>query len=362
MPFPLNKHHTAAIGNDMPVICETLNCCAPSPFDYYIETDPCEAVDDLEITTTELPEGNEDEAYEFQMEATGGTGDYIWTITGGTLPDGLTMDAAGLITGTPTGAGSSEITFSVADTGCSLAAATTDLTIVVNPEDPCGPLPAVSLVAYYKCNDVAFPYVDSLAGKNMTAVAGSAFPTVEPGIISTGFFNLAGVGSGSWGRNTDAQWELTGEAAFTLRAWFWYSGTSSTIYDTIVNSTGARYAIYMFDPFLGPVFKFQIRGSAGYTHKHYAAIPGVGWHRVIGIFRNGCGSYLKIDNNATTFFPDAIGLFPGSTFFEIQLPNALFAYPKTGVDEVGVWRGAWSETQMLYDWNSGAGRTYPDVP
>lgn len=342
--------------------CPTLDCCVANPFAYSIVIDPCEVADELEITTTELPEGDQDVAYSFQMEASGGSGNYVWTILSGTLPDGLTMSASGLISGTPTGSGSDDLEFQVSDADCSIEAATTDLTIVVNPEDPCGPLPAVSLLSYYKCDDVAFPYVDSHASKNMTAVAGSAFPTVEPGIINAGFFNLSGVSSGSWGRNTDAQWELTGEAAFTMRAWFWYSGTSSTLYNTVVNSAGARYALYMFDPFLGPVFKFQIRGSIGYTHKHYAAIPGIGWHRVIGIFRNGCGSYLKIDNNATTFFPDAIGLYPGSTFFEIALPNTALPYPKTGIDEVGVWRGAWSEAQMLYDWNGGAGRSYPDVP
>lgn len=318
----------------------------------------------IAITTSAIDPYSVGVAYSFQMQAAGGSGAYVWKINSGSFPTGLIMSVAGLITGTPTESGINPLVFQVNDTACANSPSDDGCTksLSMDAIDPCGPLPAVSLIGYYKCDDVAFPYVDSLAGKDMTAVAGSAFPTVEPGIINTGFFNLSGVSSGSWGRNTDAQWELSGESAFTLRAWFWYSGTSSTLFDTRVNSAGARYALVMFSSTLGPYFYFQVRGSISYTHRHFAPIGAIGWHRVIGIFRQNCGTYFKVDNNPTTFFADPIGLFTGSTFFEIQLPNTGLPYPKTGVDEVGVWRGAWSEAQMLHDWNGGAGRSYPDVP
>jgi hypothetical protein len=56
------------------------------------------------ITTTSLPNGNVSTFYSQQLAATGGSGNLAWTFTG-SLPDGLSMDAAGLISGTPTIAG-----------------------------------------------------------------------------------------------------------------------------------------------------------------------------------------------------------------------------------------------------------------
>jgi hypothetical protein len=56
------------------------------------------------ITTTSLPNGNVNTFYSQQLAATGGSGNLAWTFTG-SLPDGLSMDTAGLISGTPTIAG-----------------------------------------------------------------------------------------------------------------------------------------------------------------------------------------------------------------------------------------------------------------
>jgi hypothetical protein len=56
------------------------------------------------ITTTSLPNGNVSTFYSQQLVATGGSGNLAWTFTG-SLPDGLSMDTAGLIFGTPTIAG-----------------------------------------------------------------------------------------------------------------------------------------------------------------------------------------------------------------------------------------------------------------
>jgi hypothetical protein len=51
-----------------------------------------------------LPEGKTGEAYTATLSATGG-GTITWSISGGSLPPGLTLTSAGVITGTPTTAG-----------------------------------------------------------------------------------------------------------------------------------------------------------------------------------------------------------------------------------------------------------------
>jgi Peptidase A4 family/Putative Ig domain len=58
----------------------------------------------LEITSQdELPVGLAGTPYSVNLTATGGTGTYHWTVTGGALPAGLTLSPTGTISGTPTG-------------------------------------------------------------------------------------------------------------------------------------------------------------------------------------------------------------------------------------------------------------------
>ena len=62
-----------------------------------------------------MPPADVDVAYSAQLTATGGTGAYSWSVTEGTLPDGLTMSAAGEFSGTPTALGSATFTVQVTD-------------------------------------------------------------------------------------------------------------------------------------------------------------------------------------------------------------------------------------------------------
>jgi len=53
------------------------------------------------ISTSTLPTGKVNEAYDFQLEGQDGTEPYTWTIVSGTLPEGLALSEAGQITGRP---------------------------------------------------------------------------------------------------------------------------------------------------------------------------------------------------------------------------------------------------------------------
>lgn len=54
-------------------------------------------------------------AYQFTFTASGGTGSYTWNVSSGTLPPGLALSAAGVLSGTPTTMGTSTFEVSAAD-------------------------------------------------------------------------------------------------------------------------------------------------------------------------------------------------------------------------------------------------------
>lgn len=65
-----------------------------------------EQITPIRIVTITLPTGTVGSAYRLQLQATGGSGtDYRWILQSGALPDGLTLSASGLISGTPSAAG-----------------------------------------------------------------------------------------------------------------------------------------------------------------------------------------------------------------------------------------------------------------
>lgn len=75
-----------------------------------------------EITTASLPAGTVGTAYSADLQATGGKTPYSWALKSGTLPPGLSLSAAGAITGTPTVAGNiNGLTFEVTDADKSTA-------------------------------------------------------------------------------------------------------------------------------------------------------------------------------------------------------------------------------------------------
>ena len=87
------------------------------------------------ITTTSLPNGQVGVAYSDALAATGGTPPYTWFITSGSLPAGLTLNAAtGAITGTPTApVTNSSITFKVTDSGTPQQNSPKTLAITIAP-------------------------------------------------------------------------------------------------------------------------------------------------------------------------------------------------------------------------------------
>ena len=86
----------------------------------------------LQVTTTTLPPGNVATPYAVALTATGGELPWTWSIASGSLPDGLTVDLGGIISGTPTVSGTFPFSAKVTD-GVG-ATATKPLSITINPQ------------------------------------------------------------------------------------------------------------------------------------------------------------------------------------------------------------------------------------
>ena len=75
----------------------------------------------LTVTTTSLPGAQIGVAYTATLTASGGVLPYTWTVAG-TLPVGLTLSTAGVLSGTPTGTpGTYNLTFTVTDSSAPVA-------------------------------------------------------------------------------------------------------------------------------------------------------------------------------------------------------------------------------------------------
>ena len=84
----------------------------------------------VNITTSSLPNGTVQTAYSATLQATGGTTPYAWSVTSGSLPASLSLaSATGIISGTPTTAGTSSFTIQVTDGAQNKASAGLSITI-----------------------------------------------------------------------------------------------------------------------------------------------------------------------------------------------------------------------------------------
>lgn len=120
----------------------------------------------LSITTTSLSNAVAGYSYSQQIYANGGTSPYTFSIATGTLPVGVTFSSAGVISGTPSAAGSYSFTARV--TGADAATATQLLNFTVDTASA-----TISSAGVYHNNSLSGGEVDLLdmVVKNVTALS-----------------------------------------------------------------------------------------------------------------------------------------------------------------------------------------------
>jgi hypothetical protein len=87
----------------------------------------------LVVQPSTLPAVKVGSTYSRTLQATGGTTPYVWSITSGKLPSGLTLASSGTVSGVPTVSGVSTFTATVRDSGSPSQVASTTAAVAVSP-------------------------------------------------------------------------------------------------------------------------------------------------------------------------------------------------------------------------------------
>jgi large repetitive protein len=90
----------------------------------------------ITISPSTLPAGTVGTAYSQALTASGGKAPYTFSATAGTLPAGLTLSAAGAITGTPTAAATSSFTVTATDSNQATGQQALSIVIAAAPPSP----------------------------------------------------------------------------------------------------------------------------------------------------------------------------------------------------------------------------------
>lgn len=102
------------------------------------------------VSTSSLPVGTTGTGYSSTLAASGGSGSYSWSVTSGSVPTGLTLNANGTLTGTPSATGS--FTFEATATDTASASGAKSFTVTVaNPVtvSTASPMPGATLNSAY---------------------------------------------------------------------------------------------------------------------------------------------------------------------------------------------------------------------
>jgi hypothetical protein len=206
----------------------------------------------LSITTAGLSNATSGTAYTTTLAATGGQSPYTWALASGTLPIGLTLNAAGVLAGTPSQSGTFNFTVSVKDSETTPKVASQALSLVVQAA-----VPALSITTASLSNATS-----GTAYSTTLAATGGQSPykwSLASGTFPTGMtLSTAGVLAGTPSQNgtfnftvsaTDSEatpliaskaFSLVVQAALSITTTSLANATSGTTYSTTLAATGGQ--------------------------------------------------------------------------------------------------------------------------
>ncbi len=212
----------------------------------------------LAISTSALPSGKRTEVYSVMIAATGGTAPYAFQlVSGSTLPAGLTLSPAGMISGTPTTDGST--TFLIRVTDANGATAQQSLIINVNSS-------TLNISSDQFSNGITGnPYTSSLTatggapGYTFSLLSG----TLPPGLT----FSSTGVLSGTP--------TMTGTFPIVIRLTDSTSATFQKAFNIQVGSSSLAFTnVRLPMAFIGQNYRANLQAAAGTQPYSFSIVSG----------------------------------------------------------------------------------------
>ncbi|MGB2635563.1 MAG: putative Ig domain-containing protein [Candidatus Acidiferrum sp.] len=207
----------------------------------------------LQIGTTSIPSGQVGVAYATTLLASGGTTPYSWTVSSGTLPAGMTLNAAtGQLGGTPTQSGTFAFIVQVKDASNPALSATQSLSATIAAAGT--PLSITSASVSNGQQGVAYsatlsakggttPYTWSISsgalpsGISLNSASGALSGT--PTQSGTFYFTAKVIDSGSPAATASANLSIVIEATtLQVSTTTLPAGATSTAYDAVLAATG----------------------------------------------------------------------------------------------------------------------------
>ena len=257
-----------------------------------------------------------------------------YAVTSGSLPSGLTLTSAGVLSGTTSAAGNYAPTITATNTDGTTSSAVLRIqasTLVTG------------LVGYWRLDEASGTTAADATGNGYTLTASSVAPWVSGKINGGGSFNGTTYLSGSWG-------QVTGASPRTLAAWV-MTTTANQAHGAVlsygVNATGSAMAMGVN----GSGFEMGSQGIAG--PQASGAYADGNWHLLVGT-NDGSTTKLYFDGSLVTTASQTFNTSSGKIYIASNPSGAPYNFAGS-VDEAGVWNRALTAAEVTSLYNSGNG-------